>query len=206
MPEYEPCVAHDSPEFALFCEHLSARICALDFVYKTRELGTEGYDPHAPATLIFPIKHPIAVDPLFKSDYADLLKAACSRMTITAHSTDSFRSELDDELMEFYRVAIADQASKVAVAADASRPAFVVTMPDLLSDLVLSPLSQLHSAVVENCRHFMELIQALDNDPKRLFLNARTSSVFSMFVLTWVANRLGVPLVTGDPNSSVAVV
>jgi hypothetical protein len=206
MSDYHPCVAYDGPEFAHFCEHINARLCVKDFLDKTRELGTKGYNPNAQATLVFPIKHEIAVKPLFDSDYAVLVRSICNRIAITPHALDSFRSELDDNLMAFFIHAISAQSKQVSVQPDPSRPAFLVQLPDLLSDLILAPLSQLHSAVVENCRYFAELIEAVGGDPTRLFLNAHASSAFSMFVLIWVANRMQVPLAYGDPNTSIAVI
>ena len=204
--DYHPCVAYDGPEFAHFCEHINARLCVKDFLDKTRELGTKGYNPNAQATLVFPIKHDIAVKPMFDSDYAVLVRTICKRIAITPHAVDSFRSELNDNLLAFFIDAISAQSKQVSVKADPSRPAFLVQLPDLLSDLILAPLSQVHSAIVENCRHFAEMIEAVGGDPKRLFLNARASSAFSMFVQTWAANRMHVPLTFGDPDTTVAVI
>jgi len=206
MSDYHPCVAYDGPEFAHFCEHINSRLCVKDFLDKTRELATKGYDPNAQATLVFPIKHGIAVKPLFDSDYAVLVRTICNRIAITPHAVDSFRSELDDSLMEFFIDAISAQSKQVSVTPDPSRPVFLVQLPDLLSDLIIAPLSQLHSEIVENCQHFAEMIEAVEGDPKRLFLNARASSAFSMFVLTWVANRMHVPLAYGDTDTSVVVI
>jgi len=206
MSSYLPCIAYDEPEFAHFCSHVNARLCVNDFIEKTRQLGVKGYNPNALATLVLPIRHDVAVKPLFDSDYATLIKAVCNRITITSHAIDSFRSELDDQSLAFFIDTVAIQSQQVTVKFDHSWPAFVLTLPDLLSDLVLAPISQLNTAVVENCGHFAGMINAVGGDPKRLFLNAKTSSAFSMFILTWVANRMDVPLTFGDNNTMVGVI
>jgi hypothetical protein len=206
MSDYHPCVKYSGPEFAHFCQHFNARLCVKDFLDKTRELGTKGYDPNAKVILVLPIKHNIAVKPLFDSDYSALITAIFNRIAITPHAIDSFRSEMDDDLIAFFIEAIRVQSKQVLVKPDQSRPGFLIQLPDLLSDLTLSPLSQMHSAIVENCRHFGEMIEAVGGDPKRLFLNAHASSAFSMFILTWVANRMHVPLTFRDFDTNVAVI
>ncbi|MCA9039488.1 MAG: hypothetical protein KDA65_03975 [Planctomycetaceae bacterium] len=206
MSDYHPCFSYDGPEFAHFCNHINARLCVKDFLYKTRELGIKDYDPNTPVTLVFPINHEIAVKPLFESDYSTLIKTICNRTEITPHSIDSFRSELDDQLLAFFIDAITVQAKQVSVEYDSSRPAFLIQLPDLLSDLVLAPLSQLHSEIVESCRHFAEMIEAVGGNHTCLFLNAHASSAFSMFIFTWMANRMHIPLTFGDNNSTIAVI
>ncbi|WP_425618995.1 hypothetical protein NA78x_002722 [Anatilimnocola sp. NA78] len=206
MPTYVPCVAFDQPEFALFCDHINSRLCVIDFIYKFRELQVPGYNPHAPATLILPINQAPALTPLFESDYAALIQAVCNRVTISSHSLDAFRSELDDETVSFFIEAISVQRTRVSVIADPARHAYVVALPDFLSDLILPALSQMHTAVVAQCCHFAEMIAARGGNAARIFLNARASSAFSMFILTWVANRMSVPLRFGDHNANVMVI
>lgn len=206
MSDQFPNISYDGLEFEHFCNHINSRLCVSDFVYKTQQLGKNSYDPNKPATLVFWIRHGVAVKPLFDSDYSTLITNVCSRIEITPYALDSFRSELDDLLLEFFVDAISKQKKQVSVQADPSRPAFLVQLPDLLSDLILSPLSQIHLAIVSNCHYFAKYIEAVGGDPKRLFLNAHASSACSMFLLTWVANLMHIPLKFGDNNTPVFVV
>jgi hypothetical protein len=193
-------VTSDSPTFAMFCDHVNIRLCTKEFLDKTRELENPKYNRDTEAILVLPIKRP-AFEHLKNIPYAKLVKDVCARLEIGKHSVDSFRSELDDSLLSFYVTSIRKHRHQIRVEFDDTRPALLLAVPDLISDLILPPLSQLHSEVVENCIHFARIMSL----GACVFLNARTSSVFRQFILTWLAVHMGVPLSLQNNDTTVGV-
>src|ERR1041384_819147 len=71
---------------------------------------------------------------------------------------------------------------------------FVVHTPGLISDLIMAPIGRVHNELLQSLDHFTKMLNVLDNDPNRLFLNAKSATPASQCVQIGAAAKLALPL------------
>lgn len=68
-----------------------------------------------------------------------------------------------------------------------------ISASEILVDIVLFPVSQFHTQIINSLDRFREFIE-IGGSPTMFFLNSQSPSFFTQFSDFWVANILGIPV------------
>jgi len=175
-----------------FVKHFNARLSPLDFVLKTKQLSHE-YDPRQNQALILPVNDGLIFSQLIKAKYATFIEHILRQIEIYPSCNDIFYSEIETEIMDFYKMFLLQERLKFKIEYN-NNNAFMLHTNDMMADLIWSPVSQLHSEIVETYRYFNQFIGAFGGNTKNLFINANAPTAFSCFIQIWVAENLKIPL------------
>jgi hypothetical protein len=185
-----------------FCNHLSAHICVLEMVLTSHKFNNPNFDPILDDPMILPVYEEQIRHKLRDCDYLDFLRNVLSKIEIPRNTLDIFYSHLDDNLFELFDVVIKKQKENFTI--EEYSNGYLYHCPALVSDVLLPVISSLHSEIILTFEQFIDVINAVDGDAKRIFLNAKGSTAKSQFIQLWVAHHLGMS--SGDYGGLIMVV
>ena len=186
-----PDLLVDAELFADFCRHLSSSLNVLDFVYTTRKWSQPGFDPLADDAIVLAVTRPDLLARLLELRYPELVVSCIRGFRLLDSCLDVFRSELDDLAVAQFTAAL-EQLTRVA-SFELTEHGILIHCPALIADLILPPLGRLHHEILLSLDHFTQMLDAVEGDPQRLFLNAKSPTPESQYVQIWVAYQLGIP-------------
>ena len=191
----------DDQLFADFCKHISASLNATDVVYKVRQFAPS-FDIGKDDPIMLVVTDPQMTNRLIEYKYPEFLQECVRRLRILPSCRDVFLSEVENETFEVFERGFEYFAPHAKV--EVTDKGFIIHSPALIADLILPAIGRVHHEVLLSLNDFSRVLQALDNDPTRLFLNAKCPTPESQYIQFWVASKLNIP--TGPIFGPIAVV
>jgi len=181
----------DENLFAAFCKHLSANLNVVDVLYKLRQF-TPNHDLNRDDAIMLAVFQPEMITRLVELKYPEFVLACIKNFRLLDNCRDVFCSEIETNMVDLF----ADILERVTqtVWIENVEQGFVVHTPGLISDLIMAPIGRVHNELLQSLDHFTKMLNVLDNDPNRLFLNAKSATPESQYLQIWVAAKLGIPL------------
>jgi len=190
----------DDELFAAFCRHLSASINVIDVLYKLQQLKS-GTVVSEDDPIILVSRDPELFALLKEFNYREFVEACVTRIQIEPSCYDVFLSEVDEDAFKIFVGGFKHLAPQAKV--EVTEKGFVVHSPMLIADLILPVISRVHEEVLRSLDHFVKMLVAVGNNPKSLFLNAKSPTPESQFLQLWVALKLKIPT---EPGGDVIAV
>jgi len=188
--------------FADFCRHISASVNVVDVLYKTRQFASPNFDANRDDPIMLAVLEPSLVPQLIEFEYAQFLQKCVQNLRLLRTCADVFLSEMESGTVELFEVVFERIAPQAWV--DVTDTGFVIHAPAILADLIIFPIGRVHHEVLHSLDHFTKMLAAVDNDPAKLFLNAKAPTPESQYIQMWVANRLGISI--APPMGNILVV
>lgn len=182
-----------------FVKYFNARLCPIDFISKLDRLG-RNYNPLQEQILRLPVDSTLLFSQLEKANYSKLIERIIKNIQIDDTCNDIFCSEINNAIVDFFRDYISDNRLNFKVLNDGN-DYFIVTN-DIMADLIIHPISQLHSEIIDTFRYFHQMLDTVGVN-QRFFLNSNSSTAFSYFIQIFVAESLSIPLNVLDNYSIV---
>ena len=192
----------DEHLFRDFSEHLSASLNVVDILYKLRQLALPNFDPNEDDPISLAVWDQSMIGRLIEMDYTALLTACVGNFRLLESCADVFLSEIEQNMVDLFRDVFQHIASLSKV--EVTDRGFIVHAPAILADLILPPLGRMHYEALQSLDHFSQMLAAVDNDPKKLFLNAKAPTPESQYIQIWVASKLEIPI--APPSGNIMVV
>ena len=173
-----------------FCEHLSASLNVVDVLYKIRQLNA-GVDLNRDDPIMLAVFEPKMIPQLLALEYPEFLVACIRKFRLLESCADVFLSEVDTEMFDFFVTALERLTQTAWI--ENNEKGFVIHSSALIADLLISPIGRVHHEMLFSLDHFTKFLNVLENDPTRLFLNAKSPTPESQYIQIWIAHKLGIP-------------
>lgn len=173
-----------------FCEHLSASLNVVDVLYKIRQLNS-GIDLNRDDPILLAVFEPKMIQQLIALEYPEFIVACIRNFRLLEKCADVFLSELDTKMFDFFVEAL-QHLTQTAWIENSDR-GFIVHSSALIADLLMSPIGRVHHEVMLSLDNFTRLLEVLENDPTRMFLNAKSPTPESQYIQIWISHKLGIP-------------
>lgn len=187
--------------FLEFVRHLSAGLNVVDVLLKNQELN-RGDDLNRDDPIMLAVTKPEIIGQLVDLSYPELILQCIHKISFLEECSDVFRSELDDDLYNFFVKALQVLTQQVSIVT--TEDGFMVHCSALISDLILSPVGRVHNELLQSLHYFNQMLEAVGGDATRLFLNAKSPTPESQYIQIWVAGKLGIP--TAPPSEGIIAV
>lgn len=180
----------DEGLFGEFCRHLSASINVVDVLNKLDQLESGMVVSKDDPSML--VSHdPVIFSLLKEFGYGAFVEAYVGRLRIEASCLDVFLSEIEDDSFSMFVEGFSELAPRVKV--EITENGFVVHSAFLIADLILPILSRVHGEILYELDHFLKKLKAVGGDPQSLFLNAKSPTPESQYILLWVTQKLKIP-------------
>jgi len=174
-----------------FCEHLSASFNAVDLVRTTLAFESPSFDHAKDDPILLTGPEIEKLERLHRLNYAGFIQECARRLRLHPSCSDVFLSEVEIATFEDFQRGIEHYGPRIVV--EWAENGFKIHLPALMSDLFLPVVARVHAEVLHTFEHFTRMIEAVGGNPSMLFLNAKSSTPESQYILLWVATKLGVP-------------
>ena len=181
----------DEQLFNDFCKHVSASLNAVDLVRTTCAFESPAFDHAKDDPILLTAPDLEKIESLHQLNYLGFLQECVRRLRLLPSCSDVFLSEVDEATFKDFQNGMEYYGPRIVV--ERVENGYKIHLPALISDLVLPVIARVHEEVMHTFDHFTGMIEAVGGDPSRLFLNAKSSTPESQFILFWVATKLGVP-------------
>lgn len=183
--------------FGEFCRHMSASINVVDVLHKLDQLEPEMVLSEDDPSIL--VRHDSELFSLLKEfEYAAFVEAFVGRLRIEECCHDVFLSEVEKDAFSIFVEGFKQLAPRTKV--EVTEDGFVVHSALLIADLILPIISRVHEQVLYELAHFIKMLKAVEGNRQSLFLNAKSPTPESQYILLWVAQKLKIPFA---PYSSV---
>lgn len=192
-----------------FSKHFNTRFSSLDFINNVDDLVKflNKEDVKSFSTIRLPCE-PKEFIQLDSFGYIRLLKLVINRIVFDPNMIEVLVSEMDINLVYAYTQYILIAKEDLRIEIDTSNCHFVISCQELFSNLLLSPISQLHTEVSAHLKHFNTLIdinseyaytinsEYASTKPftDNLYIQSRVSTAFSYFLMAFLAEHLNIKL------------
>jgi len=191
----------DEDLFGEFCRHLSASINVIDVLHKLDQLEPGMVISKDDPSIL--VRHDPELFSLLKEfEYRAFVEAFVGRLRVEECCHDVFLSEIEKDSFSIFVEGFKQLAPRTKV--EVTENGFVVHSALLIADLILPIISRVHEQVLHELEHFINILKAVGGNPQSLFLNAKSPTPESQYILLWVAQKLKIP--TAPFSSVVAVV
>jgi len=187
----------------IFQKHFNSRLAAIDMVLFCKK-WENGFNPLTRNGIVLQTNKEQIFNQLVEHNYLNLILSVIQNIEIETSCRDIYFSHLDEKALTFFEEFIIKHREECTVSIKDNL--FIIETYDLLADLLLVPLNQLHSEILNTYNHFNGFLKVVDGDVNRIFLNANTATAFSYFIQIWVCENLGIPLAQNINNSITAVI
>lgn len=187
----------------IFQKYFNSRLAVIDMVLFCKK-WKNGFNPLTRNCIVLQTNKEQIFNQLAEHNYLDLILSVIQNIEIETSCRDIYFSHLDENALIFFEEFIMKHRKECT--ASIKDNLFIIETYDLLADLLLLPLSQLHSEILNTYNHFNGILDVLDGDVNRIFLNANTATAFSYFIQIWVCENLGIPLAQNNNNNSITAV
>lgn len=175
-----------------FCKYVSSQFCIIDFIYQSKKIEFKDYNINEISTLIFPFDNKDVYTALKKASYTSLLEKIIRMVKLNDECIDIYRSEMGDELLELFKLAMEKQKESISISSDDEKLILVLRIPDFISDLYLPLLSQLHTEITLICGQFLDFVANDEAGKMNVFLDPKSATPYSRFIEMWVGSALGI--------------
>lgn len=180
----------DEDLFGEFCRHLSASINVIDVLHKLDELEPGMVISKDDPSIL--VRHDPELFSLLKEfGYAAFVEAYVGRLRIEECCHDVFLSEIEEDAFSIFVEGFKQLAPRTKV--EVTENGFVVHSALLIADLILPIISRVHEQILHELDHFLNTLKAVGGHPQSLFLNAKSPTPESQYILLWVTQRLKIP-------------
>ena len=190
-------ITDDTELMGVLYAHMNARIGPIEIVHKCRHLEA-GANPLEPQVLRLPVNDREAYQQLVDFEYVALLEGVVAHFEIDQAFDDVFRSELSDSLVDLFRGIMKTERANATISHDGAEGEFRVHTTDTFADLIIAPVSELHTEVVATLQYANAYVSGVSGNMQGLFLNANASTAFSYFIQIWIAEHLKIPMTPGS--------
>jgi hypothetical protein len=187
--------------FSVFCEHLSASVNVVDVLRKNQQLKNPEFDANQDDPIVLRAFDSKMIQRLVELKYPEFLLSCIRNIRILESCDDVFLSEFDSEGFTFYVGALQYLTGNVQI--ETTNDSFVIHSPATISDLLFPIIGSLHNEMVRTLDYFSKMLDAVDGDPQKLFLNAKSPTPESQYVQIWISSKLGIP---GAPSMGIVAV
>ncbi len=189
-----------------FSKEFNSRFSTLDFIDnsdKLMDILNKKVKTDIRHSILLPCGDDKIFNHLISFRYNNLISQIIKRVKIEEETIDNYLSEMQAEMVQIYSDCLLAMVNITTIEINGTNKSFDIKCPELLVELLWSPISQFHTQVlfelehldklVEMNRHYMEMTS--DNPvTSNLFINSKTSTAYSYFILAFIAENLNIPL------------
>jgi hypothetical protein len=197
----ELMIETDNNYLSEFSKHFNARLLSSDFADNISSLVEQlnkKEQEEKKHLVLLSCKSDLIFNQLVEFNYEFLLKKILNNVQIMDEMKDNFLSEMDINLFNFYKKYLNENISEINIVINQSKKSFEIHCPKLIMELIFSVTAGFHNSVVLQLEHFNKIINLRtkfeDNGKINLFINSRTESAFAYFVISYLAEKLQIPL------------
>lgn len=146
---------------------------------------------HEEGKLVLQVNPDGMIDLLEQLQYRNFLEYVIGHIQIDDTTKPIFLSESDEEIYPLMKHMINVDRSKTKIVLVKSKKQYEIETTNFMSQVLYTPLSQMHAYFVQTLEQFQEHKDALDPYKADLFLNAKEFSQLMNFIQEWCFEKLG---------------
>jgi hypothetical protein len=177
--------------FQTFCNYLSAHITSYGFRQTIRKWGSQNFNYLENDPILLLVYDRRTLKKFREIAYEQVLNKICRNLCILDSCYDVYRSEIADN--EFFILVNALQKLRCDITIEQRTDGYVVNVPKMISDLIISPISVFHSYTIISLSQFLQAIEKFGGETIQFFLNAKGPTFITQFIETWIAHINKIP-------------
>lgn len=147
---------------------------------------------HEEGKLVLQVNPDGMTELLEQLQYRNFLEYVISHIQIDDTTKPVFLSESDEDLYPLMKHMINVDRGKTKIVLAKSKKRYEIETTNFMSQVLYTPLSQIHAFFVQTLEQFQEYKNALNLNKVDLFLNAKGFSQLTNFIQEWIFEKLGI--------------